>query len=293
VHSALRLLDGPRTGPLIRRVLKRLVSLLDHSWGRPLIARLIEGLILQVHGERSTVRYVPEGYWVIKWPMASVPMPEPWPSPSPAQFEEQARDAFFQEYTPSTGDVVVDVGAGIGWELNLFSRLVGPNGRVYAIEADPDTFRCLKGRQELNQLSNVTPIQAAVAESAGDAIISSDGFHETHHLVENGRGHRVRALALDDLVAERGITHIDFLKMNIEGAERAALAGMDRSVDLVEHIAVSCHDYLADRGGDASTRTRAFVHDFLVNHGFEVIQRRPDDTRDWAQSYLYGRRCVT
>jgi hypothetical protein len=55
-------------------------------------------------------------------------------------------------------------------------------------------------------------------------------------------------------------------------------------------MAVSCHDFLADQGGDDSCRTRAFVERFLIDHGFGVVERRPDDDRDWARSYLYGRR---
>ena len=247
--------------------------------------------IRAVHGEIVTVSQVPEGYWVIRWPQACVPMPDLWYAPSPTQYEAMARDLFFQEYTPADGDVVVDVGAGVGWELNLYSQLVGSTGHVYAIEADPDTFRWLKRRQELNQLDNVTPVQAALADAPGEVIISSEGWCETHRLVASGPGHRVPALRFDDLAEEYGITHVDFLKMNIEGAEGLALKGMDRRARLIRNLAVSCHDFLADQGGDDSSRTRAFVERFLVDHGFEVVERRADDDRDWARSYLYGRRC--
>jgi FkbM family methyltransferase len=273
-------------GRLVRRCLRRL----DTPRGRPIVGHVLEQTIRVVHGEQVTVRYAPDGYWVLDWPTASVPMPEPWHSPSPAEYEELARDVFLQEYTPAAGDVVVDVGAGTGWELGLFSRLVGPAGHVYAIEADPETFRYLQRRQQLNRLANVTAIQVALADAPGEVTISEEGFHETHHLVPDGRGRTVPALTVDELVAWLGIVRIDFLKMNIEGAERVALAGMDRSAERVQNIAVSCHDYLADRGGSDATRTRAFVLDFLVAHGFEVVERRGDDERDWARSYLYARR---
>jgi FkbM family methyltransferase len=273
------------------RLARRLVRLLDRPGGRSLIAWVIRRKIRAVHGETVTVSRVPPGYWVIRWPQACVPMPELWYAPSPTQYEAHARDVFLQEYTPRDGDIVVDVGTGVGWELNLFSRLVGPTGRVYAIEADPDSFRWLERRQELNLLDNVTPLQVALADRPGEVIISSEGWCETHRLVTAGRGHRVQALRFDDLVEQQGITHVDFLKMNIEGAERLALKGMDRRARLVRNMAVSCHDFLADHGGDDSCGTRAFVERFLVDHGFEVVERRADDDRDWARSYLYGRRC--
>lgn len=258
--------------------------------GRPLLVWMMERAITRLHGEDVSVRRVAEGYWLIDWPVASVPMKRPWPLPSAMHYERLARDIFLQEYTPSAGDVVVDVGAGVGWELNLFSRLVGPTGHVLAIEADPETFWWLERRCEVNGLANVTLVHAALADRPGEVLISSEGFHETHRLIAGGRGHRVRALTLDGLVAEYGISQIDFLKMNIEGAERAALAGIQRSADLIRHVAVSCHDYMAERGGDDAMRTRAFVHERLLQHGFDVRERRADDDRDWARSYLYAQR---
>lgn len=217
-------------------------------------------------------------------------MPALWHGPSPSQDEEQARDVFFQEYAPGPGDVVVDVGAGTGTELNLFSEAVGPAGHVYAIEADPQTFQWLRRRRDLNQLLNVTLIHAAVVDRSGaEVLISSAGPHETHRLVSNGPGHRVSATTLDEQVAEHGIRRIDLLKINVEGAERLVLAGMDRSFGLVRNVVVSCHDYLTTRGGDVSNRTMAHVHQILHSYGFEVVARRPDDDRDWARDYLYGR----
>ena len=250
----------------------------------------MERAIRRLHDQRVTVRWVADGYWVIDWPTASVPMDRPWPTPSPMQDEELARDIFLQEYTPSPGDIVVDVGAGVGSELNLFSRLVGESGRVLAVEADPDTFRWLERRRDLNGLTNVTAIQAAVADAPGEVLISSEGHRDTHRLVTAGPGRRVRALTLADLAAEHGISRIDFLKMNIEGAERLALAGMEGIAGSVRNLAVSCHDYMADLGGEDSMRTRAFVLEFLLGHGFEVRERRADDERDWARSYLYATR---
>jgi FkbM family methyltransferase len=263
---------------------------MDRPGGRALLAWIIARAIRALHGKHAAVRHMEGGYWVIDWPDASVPMELPWPSPTPPQYEELARDVFLQEYTPAAGDVVVDVGAGVGWELALFSRLAGPSGRVIAIEADPDTFRWLERRCELNGLANVTPIQAAVADAPGELLISSEGFCETHRLIAGGRGHRVRAATLAGLMAELGIARIDLLKMNIEGAERLALTGLDQCAHAVRNLAVSCHDYMADRGGDDAMRTRAVVEQILLRCGFEVEERRADDERDWARSYLYARR---
>jgi FkbM family methyltransferase len=288
---AVELLRQSPARPWIARAARRSIGVADNAWTRPLLARLMERLIKQVHGEIVAVRFAAEDdCWVIEWPAASVPMPDLWHGPSPSEDEKEVRDVFFQEYEPGSGDVVVDVGAGTGTELNLFSEAVGPAGHVYAIEADPRTFQWLSRRKGLNKLPNVTLIHAAAADRPGEVLISSAGPHETHRIVDVGPGHRVAATALDELAAQHGIRRIDLLKINVEGAERLVLAGMNDSSSLVRNIVVSCHDYLVTRGSDVSNCTKAQVYQLLRTYGFEVVPRRPDDDRDWARDYLYGLR---
>jgi len=78
--------------------------------------------------------------------------------------------------------------------------------------------------------------------------------------------------------------------MNIEGAESKALAGFRRGLLHTEHVAISCHDFLAeDRRGSASMRTKAHVRAVLENSGFTVRTRNHDD-RPWIRDFVYGRR---
>jgi FkbM family methyltransferase len=247
-------------------------------------------MIRRIHGETVSVRYADDRFWIIDWPTASVPMAEPWHSPTPMDEEALAYDLFFQEYTPAEGDIVIDVGAGIGTELVLFSRLVGPEGHVYAIEADPETFGWLERRRDANGLTNVTLVEAAASDAPGELLLSTEGAHYAHHVATTGTGLPVKAITLDGLVEDHRLTHVDFLKMNIEGAERMALEGMRDSIGLVRNAAIACHDFLADTGGDDWMRTKDFVHRFLQRHGFDVVERRADDDRPWARDYVFARR---
>jgi FkbM family methyltransferase len=208
-----------------------------------------------------------------------------------ADREELTRDLFFQEYTPQPGDTVLDVGAGAGEEVLLLSRLVGPAGRVYAIEAHPATFAALERR--CAELANVVPVILAVSDRAGTVFFSDDERYLENRMTDDATGISVPARTLDDLLEEWALGQVDFLKMNIEGAEAAALEGLARNAARVRNVTVSCHDFLADRGGDPANRTSETVRRLLAGYGFTVHARRPGDRRHWTRSYLYGSRSST
>lgn len=259
------------------------VARLDRAGTRPLVALAMRVRIRQLYGVWVAIRYdVADRLWLVRWPETVVPMIEPIPT-SPWDYETAHADVFFQEYTPVAGDVIVDLGAGMGSELDLMCRLVGPTGSVYAVEADPLTFRCLQRRRDLNGLRNALPIHAAIADRVGELSIGNEGRHLGHHVVEHGSGHRVAATTLDALVAEHRISRIDLLKVNIEGSEEPAFRGMETSIELVRNIAVSCHDYIGHP-------TNAFIRAFLTEHGFRITDRRSEDRRNWARSWIYANR---
>jgi FkbM family methyltransferase len=211
----------------------------------------------------------------------------------PHHREELVRDLFFQAYTPRPGDVVLDVGAGAGEEVELLSRLVGPTGRVYAIEAHPATYAALERRCTDAALENVVTVAVAAADRAGTVFFSDDERYLENRVTGAPSGLTVPAATLDELIEEWQLDAVDFLKLNIEGAEAAALRGLTRCASRVRHVTVSCHDFLADRGGDPANRTSAEVRRLLSGYGFTVAGRRAGDRRHWTRPYLYGSRIST
>jgi FkbM family methyltransferase len=192
------------------------------------------------------------------------------------------------EYIPQAGDVVFDIGAGVGAEMLLFSRLVGPSGRVVSVEAHPRTYRRLVDLCKANGLPNVTPLQVAVSDADGAVAISDLDHHLRNTVLEaDGAGIEVPARRIETLAGELGIDRIDLLKMNIEGAERQAIQGMGGVLATTRHVCISCHDFLADDGGPEELRTKSFVHDFLVERGFRVITR-DEAPESWTRDYVYA-----
>jgi hypothetical protein len=99
----------------------------------------------------------------------------------------------------------------------------------------------------------------------------------------------VHAVTITDLVSKFNVDRIDFLEMNIEGAEVAALRGARDVLPLIRNAAIGCHDFLADLPGDESYRTKYAVRAILVEAGFNVTGR-DEDPRPWAADYLFASR---
>lgn len=190
-------------------------------------------------------------------------------------------------YTPRDGDTVIDVGAGIGEEAVAFSRLVGPAGRVIAIEAHPTTFACLQRTIRRSRATNVTAINCAVMDKAGEAAISTGA--EISSTVIDGKGEiPVPARSLDDICANLG--NIALLKMNIEGAERLAVQGMGESASRIQNAVIACHDFIAeDCGLSDNYRTRDEVRRTLEALGY-AVRTKHGETIPHFRDNLYGSR---
>jgi FkbM family methyltransferase len=126
---------------------------------------------------------------------------------------------------------VVDLGASSGYYTLIAARLVSPRGQVFAFEPDPFMHRYLRSNVELNQLRNVHCLKAAASNSVGQVRFVRDELERGH--LTSSEEHRplaVWATTLDAFFNNLGWPAIDLIKMDIEGAETAALQGMTELV---------------------------------------------------------------
>ena len=137
-----------------------------------------------------------------------------------------------------TGMTVYDVGANKGQMALLFARLVGPQGRVVALEPVPDEFASLCQNVELNDLRQVRAIPAAAAATAGNLPFTYSADRptqgklrdvETTYANPGARVLHVRTIALDDVAAEEPMP--DVIKIDVEGAAAAVLRGAKRILE--------------------------------------------------------------
>jgi FkbM family methyltransferase len=206
-----------------------------------------------------------------------------------AAVTEEVLSNWGHTYRPKLGDVVIDVGAGVGDEALAFANMVGDNGRVIAIEAAPSTFECLSRTVALSSKANIVCISEGVSDTDGFAFIEDTQKHLSNSIGSTGEV-RIETTTLDRLFDRLSIESIDLLKMNIEGAERNALRGLNKYADKVRNVAVSCHDFMAPASGGSWFRTKAEVIARLKELGFRVTMRPPVEGRPWVSDYVYGSR---
>ena len=128
------------------------------------------------------------------------------------------------------GMTVCDVGANIGYHTLRMAQWVGEQGRVFAFEPDAENYRLLVKNIAANNFKNVVAIQKAVCEKTGKACLYFCEGHRGDHRIFDSQDDRktaaIETMAMDDFITEAG--RVDFIKMDIQGAEGLALQGMDK-----------------------------------------------------------------
>ena len=156
-------------------------------------------------------------------------------------------DEIIERFTPKEGDVVIDIGAHIGRYTIIGAKRVGTNGKVVAIEANPSNFEMLNRNIKLNRLTNIISLNNAVysketkiklylpGEELGHTIyntVMSDRAKNEDKFVE------VSANTLDYFLQLKGITDVNWIKIDVEGAEFEVLKGATNVLSKSKDIAL-------------------------------------------------------
>ena len=247
-------------------------TLLDRDGLRPALVPLVSHL---ARSQRRGVQRVfyDQGVWIHETFNGYFAYHQPYVRLDLRRLDEIAKANFFWGYEPQPGDVVMDVGAGVGEETLTFSRAVGARGEVICIEAHPRTHQCLEMLIRYNRLENVTALHQAVTEPCCAMATIEDSREYLGNRLNTVRGFSVPATTVDAIRQQLGLRQIHLLKMNIEGAERLAIQGMTETLRHTSVLCVCCHDFLAAPTGNEELRTKAIVQRFLRQSGFRVVAR--------------------
>jgi FkbM family methyltransferase len=205
-------------------------------------------------------------------------------------------DDLLQLFRPIKGDTVVDVGAYLGRYTLTSSNLVGENGKVIAIEGDPSHYEMLDKNLKLNKVSNVTAISCMVGSKDMHLFVGSEDNYLTvsakdtynnyqddsyKEFDETGRakiGNTIVNLnTLDDLlIKEHGISEVNWMKIDVEGAELEVLKGAHNILSNSKRIKllIEIHDV---------NKLYKPIVEILDSHNFKIIFEK-DGPKDRIRS---------
>jgi FkbM family methyltransferase len=123
------------------------------------------------------------------------------------------------------GDVFYDIGANAGFYAVIAARLVGDHGQVYAFEPTPELAERLKHNANLNGLSNLSVVEAAVCERSGSVRFASSDFHVGNSIALNPDSEWIDVKAIDLDSWAVGHPSPSVVMLDIEGSEIDALRG--------------------------------------------------------------------
>jgi len=195
---------------------------------------------------------------------------------------EEAAPRFFSSRVPP-GATVFDVGANKGQMAMIFAALVGPSGRVIALEPAPVEYASLQRNLSLNALHHVRAVEAAAFDSVGELTFSYAreaptmgkvvGVEASYASPTTG-SITVSSIRLDDMLATEPAP--DMMKIDVEGAAAAVLRGARRIIaEASPNVYVELH----------GPEEQAAIRDELVAHGYVVEtvagERVTDPTIGW------------
>ena len=126
-------------------------------------------------------------------------------------------------------DTVLDIGGCWGDTALYFAHKVGANGKVYSFEFIPNNLKLFNTNISLNSTltSNISLIPHPVSKTSGDLIFFEDNGPGSRVEFQSFEGQTGTAstISIDDFVKKNKVDKIDFIKMDIEGAEPLALEG--------------------------------------------------------------------
>jgi FkbM family methyltransferase len=159
------------------------------------------------------------------------------------------------------GGVMIEAGAYVGFKAIGYADHVGPGGKVIAIEIDRDNFELMRLNVEQNGLQDVVDCVNCGVWSKRDRVV--DRFRDrTAHTIARTEEHpyctsadTIATDTLDNIIDASGVETVDFLNLQLNGAEIEALEGLQRRLESVKvlHIA-ACFSRGEVRNADVVTR---------------------------------------
>ncbi len=192
------------------------------------------------------------------------------------------------------GWTLIEIGANLGYFTNLFQSIVGSRGQVHAFEPVPSTFQQLQNTLSKSR-NNCTPYNLGTANEAGEVIFHvplNDHGQATMspHDCKSWKSREIEevtcsVIKLDEFTPICSLTKIDFIKIDVEGAELPSLLGAKHILRKHKPILFveACKAWMKSFGYNAE-ELDAFLRSISYSK-FEVVGRKPHSI-DSVESFL-------
>ena len=172
------------------------------------------------------------------------------------------------------GDMVIDVGANIGYFTIMLSKLVGEKGIVHAFEPEDYNYNLLQYNIDLNKCKNVVSHKMALADTSykGKLYISDEcmGMHRMYESKYCSKDTQNVAVAtLDRIIGEKKVS---FIKLDAEGYEYKIIRGAEKLFNFNKKLRMWMEFVPAgvvEAGGDPEETIK-----FLTDRGFTIEQSK-------------------
>lgn len=191
----------------------------------------------------------------------------------PSNYEE---DNFsFLKSVCGEGAVVLDIGAHIGLFSAIAARVAGDSGKVFAFEPAPNTLPVLYQTIRINQLGNViSPVNQAMGKETGKItfFISDEEADNSNSLVSYKQDRKLNGVevdvnTIDHFVASKKLNRVDFIKIDVEGAEFDTIrGGVEVFRKYQPSFILAIHPEPIEKKGDKLED----IYDFLLSLNYNI-----------------------
>ncbi len=156
-------------------------------------------------------------------------------------------DRLIRDSVIQKGEVVLDIGANIGYYVLIESQLVGAKGKVYAVEPVKVNIELLKKNLHLNNLKNVDTFQTAFGECNEESVIYVSNCANLSSMKRDSVGGKIIGIqttskeTVDKFLKDKPLP--SFIRMDVEGYEYEILSGMVQTLKGNLKILIEVHPY--------------------------------------------------
>lgn len=172
------------------------------------------------------------------------------------------------EHLLNPNDDVIDVGANIGIYACSIAKMIGPNGRVWAVEATPNTYLALQKNIALNNSGRIISFNAALSNQWGTTSIATNKSDDSQNCIADNTGGTANVVPLaplDEIICLP--PRIALLKIDVEGAEYLVLSGAPATLARADKVLVEIYEPNLRKFGSNSRE----VLEHLASAGFQLF----------------------